>query len=142
MSGKFGALARVGCLSLAGSIAMWCGFAYVNNSWRGDARLAAMAVFAVCSALCMAPISYLAYRDSREGMDGFVRKMRDDGGAFFRVFALAGALCMGASIAIDALGGGIWLFELGLWVEALDAWAKGYISMVGFWYAPRGHRGL
>lgn len=104
--------------------------------------LAAIVVFAVCSSVCMLPISYLAHRDAKSGVDEFVKKIRDDGKSFFKVFALLGLLCMGASIAADSLDGGIWLFEFGLWVEAIDVWIRGYISMIGFWYAPRGFKGI
>ena len=61
---------------------------------------------------------------------------------FFRVFAISGLLCMGASFRIDALGDEIWLFQLGMWIEAVSAWIRGYISLVGFWYTPRGYRGV
>lgn len=142
MMRKYEALMRIIAISFFGSLAMWIGFAYSNDHCQGDAMLSAIIVFSICSAICMVPISYLAYRDSKNTEDEFVRKMRDDGRSFFKAFAIIGALCMGASIAIDSIDGGIWMFELGLWVEAIDIWIKGYISMVGFWYAPRGHKGL
>lgn len=139
---KSAAFRKVLAISLIGSIAMWAGFLWVNTSWNGDTMLAAIVVFAVLAALCMVPITALAYRDAKAGIDDFVKKLRDDGRGFFKIFAVMGLLCIGASIAVDSFDGGIWLFELGMWVEALDAWVRGYITMIGFWFAPRGYKGI
>lgn len=139
---KSAAFRKVLTISLIGSIAMWAGFLWVNGSWNGDTMLAAIVVFVVLAPLCMVPITVLAYRDAKTGTDDFVKKLRDDGRDFFRIFAVMGFLCIGVSIAVDSFDGGIWLFELGMWVEALDAWVRGYITMIGFWFAPRGYKGI
>lgn len=136
------AMRRVIVVALAGSIALWAGFICVNLLWQGDRMLASIVVFAVCGGACVFPITRFAKEDAKTDAGGFANKLKSDGRYFFRVFSISGLLCMGASFGIDALGDEIWLFQLGMWIEALSVWIRGYISLVGFWYTPRGYRGV
>lgn len=136
------AMRRVIAVALVGSIALRAGFIYVNLLWQGDRMLASIVVFAVCGGVSALPITRFAKEDAKADAGRFVNKLKSDGRYFFRVFAISGLLCMGASFRIDALGDEIWLFQLGMWIEAVSAWIRGYISLVGFWYTPRGYRGV